>query len=584
MATTRSAYSSAAALQIRAKAEIERRRRQAQEAQTAQETRPLPPRAWAEAHRRIDDQPFSLERYQPLQEPYDDDHPFQVYLKCAQVGVSEMAITKACHALDVGARYWQTGKAGLNVAYLFPTGAALSDFSKERFSALKTESEYLENLFADSPYDDVGFKQVGASYLYLRGTHSKKGLRSFPADILIEDEFDEMDPIAVAMADKRQRASVVKRKVVLSTPTLPGLGIDALYAQSDQRVWEVPCPHCGAWNELDFFRDVKVNGTDREEWRHWDRERLVCGQITVNCPDCRRPLDRCAPGRWRARHPERTAIRGYHIPALAFPSVELSALVVASVSTDPAQIAEFYRSDLGLPYESAGSRITAAMLTQLSHALAGGQLGAGPWRNTTMGVDVGARYHYRISSTAPDGARCVRAMGSVTSWAELDRLIADYQVRRCVVDALPETHGCRDWALKHKGKALRAFYPNGMKGELHRTKVEQDEAGRDIPGSETVQINRTMAMDAVYNAIATAIERWPTATHNDPEVVAHLTAPARVIYKDDHGQEQARWVHTAPDHLFHACVYDLIAISTLPKGLPAPIPLDFGKVSGWNPT
>jgi len=543
---------------------------------------PLPPRAWAEAYRRIDDQPFSLDRYAPLQEPYDDDHPFQVYRKCAQVGVSEMAITKACHALDAGARYWQTGKSGLNVAYLFPTGAALSDFSKERFSSLKDESVYLAKLFDGSPYDDVGFKQVGASYLYLRGTHSKKSLKSFPADILILDEYDEMDPTAVAMADKRLRASVVKRKIALSTPLLPGLGIDALYAQSDMRIWETHCPACDVWSELDFFRDVRVANADRAEWQHWDTERLLRGPITVHCPNCKRTIDRSGPGRWRAQRPDVTAIRGYHIPALAFPSVDLSALVQASVSTNPAQVAEFYRSDLGLPFEPAGSRITLAMLTQLSHALIGGALPSGPWRQTTMGVDVGARLHYRISSTGPDGARYIRAMGSVANWVELDRLIATYQVRRCVIDALPELHACKDWALGQHGKVARALYPNGMAGELVRTKIEKNDEGREIAGSEQVLINRTMAMDAVFHAVATAAEHWPVSIHNDTEVQAHMIAPIRVMAKNDQGQEQARWAHTAPDHLFHACVYDLIAFQTLPKGLPG-LPLAQGRTKGWNP-
>lgn len=529
----------------------------------------LSPRQWAEAYRRIDDRPFSLERFRPLIECYDDDHPFQVYLKCAQVGVSEMAITKACHALDLGAKYWHTDKAGLNVAYLFPTGAALSDFSKERFSSLKTESPYLERLFADSPYDDVGFKQVGASYLYLRGTHSKKSLKSFPADLLILDEYDEMDPTAVAMVDKRLRASPVKRKIALSTPMLPGTGIHALYLQSDQRVWEVHCPHCDAWSSLDFFRDVTADGADRAVWGLWPEERIRRATITTVCPNCRQPIDRCGPGRWRARHPEVTGIRGYHIPWYAFASVDLTALAVASIRTDPAQVAEFYRSDLGLPYAPAGAQITAGMLQQLSHELPGGRLPEdATWRQTTMGVDVGARLHYRISATGPDGARYIRDMGAVRTWSDLDRLMETYRVRQCVIDALPELHACADWARRHKGRVLRAFYPSGLEGQLYRLKpAERDEAGAEIPGTATVQINRTMAMDTVYARIAAAEERWPAAITGNSEVIAHLTAPTRVTLTGQDGQERVQWVHTAPDHLFHACVYDLIAYQALPRAI-----------------
>lgn len=539
---------------------------------------PLAPLAWAERHRRIDDQPFSLERFKPLREPYNDDHPFQVNQKCAQAGVSEMAITKAIHALDVGAAYWGTGKAGLNVAYLFPTRAALSDFSKERFGALPSESEHLENLFS-SGYDDVGFKQAGASYLYLRGTHSKKSLKSFPADFLVLDEYDEMDPVAVAMADKRLRASLVKRKLVLSTPMLPGRGIHELYLQSDQRVWEVPCPHCGAWQEMDFWRDVYADGVGYEEWRHWDTERLWQATFTVMCQTCGGALDRFADGRWIARRPEITRIRGYHIPPLAFPSVGLAELAVKAISDNPEEIAELYRSDLGLPYEAGGSKVTDTMLALLSTDLEHGELPTGAtWKQTTMGVDVGkGRFFYRISSTGPDKRRYVRAMGIVRQWSDLDTLMKQYKVRRCVVDMNPEINAAPAWAATHKGRVLLAQYPTsaGLKATLFMPEVDKLE--------DVVSINRTMAMDQVYAAIASGDEVWPKTIHSNRDIAAHLKAPVRVEVKDKHGQLRATWVHTTPDDFYHACVYDRIAFATLPKssGIEG-IGIIQGSATGWQ--
>jgi hypothetical protein len=190
-----------------------------------------------------------------------------------------------------------------------------------------------------------------------------------------------------------------------------------------------------------------------------------------------------------------------------------------------------------------------------------------------MGVDVGSRYHYRVDSTGPDGARYVRAMGIVASWAALDPLLAQYKVRLCVVDAFPEQHGARDWAAKHSGKVLRALYPNGMAGELFRKDEDKGE----------IRINRTMAMDAVYTVVATAAERWPAMIHNDPEVVAHMKAPIRVTVIDKHGQERNEWVHVAPDHLFHASLYAKVAFEALPKASLAGIGVVQGAVKGWSP-
>ncbi len=532
---------------------------------------------WAERHRRIDDQPFSLARFAPLRAIYLDQHPHIAVIKPAQRGVSEWAINVTAFALEHGAQAWAEDKNGLNVAYVFPTQAALGDFSKERFNGLKSEGPHLATLLGGAEFDAVTFKQVSHSYLYLRGGWSESALLSFAADVLVLDEFDRMDPAAVALARRRLNASVIRREIDISTPTLPGKGIHALYLQSDQRVYEQVCLACGTWTAFDFHRDVRADGEPHATWQHWGSERLRHADIALVCPACQRSLsdqERCAEGRWRAQEPQVTGIRGYQVPALCWPFVSLARLAVAAVSQDPSELQEFYRSDLGLPYEPGGSRVTESMLKRLSAELEGGRLPAGPWHTTTMGVDVGSRYHYRVSSVGPGAKTYVRAMGSVGSWAELDTLMATYQVRQCVVDAYPEQHGCREWAARHRGRVMRADYPTdrALVGELYR--IDEEES--------LVRINRTMAMDGVYAAIAGGLERWPALIHNDHEFEAQMKAPVRVTTTDERGQERAAWVHSAPDHLFHASVYDRIARLSLAKAsLRAFSP--GGGASGWSP-
>jgi hypothetical protein len=527
--------------------------------------------AWAVRNRRIDGQPFSLDRFPPLRGVYEDDHPHVCVIKPAQRGVSEWAINVVGFGLELGSRAWATAKDGINVAYIFPTQVALRDFSKERFSGLRSESAQLARLLSGD-YDGVTFKQVGRSYLYLRGGWSEEALLSFAGDVLILDEYDRMDPKAVALARRRLNASVVRREIDISTPTVPGKGIHAQWLQSDRRVYEQTCPRCGAWQVYDFFRDVRVDGQDHAAWRTWDAERIRRAEVHLTCPSCRERLsdaDRCREGRWVAQAPEVTSLRGYWIPWAPFPFVNLTAMAVSAVAQDPSEVQEFHRSDLGLPYSPTGGRVTEEMLARLSAELPGGVLPDAQWRATTMGVDVGSRFHYRVTCLAqpppsPAGPWAdqpelallqpppyVRAMGSVGTWQELDDLMARYGVLQCVVDALPEIHGARAFADRHRGRVLLATYPGptALAGQLHRKHATEP----------TVQINRTAAMDRVFAAIAGAAERWPAAVHADREVIAHLTAPVRVTSPDEHGQERADWVHSSPDHLFHACVYDRIA-------------------------
>ena len=525
------------------------------ERETSEQARVCNRLEWAERYRAIDGQPFTLARHKPLQAIYADDHPHIVVMKCAQVGLSEYAVTCALHALDMGARYWQTGLNGLNVAYLFPTIQALGDFSKERISGVMAESDHVAQMFAGG-WDDITFKQVHQSYLYLRGAFTRgdgksPGLKSFKADVLIRDEYDEMSAQAIAMSEKRVRASTVQRIMDISTPTLTGRGIHAAYLESDQRVWEVPCPSCGAWSDLDFWRDVYGNGQPYDVWQSWDRQLISAASWTVRCPSCKQVLDRFADGRWVARRPEVTTSHGYHIPALCFPMVDLGKLALGAIATDPTAIEEFWRSDLGLPFSREGTTIDVTMLdAAIAHPFP-----VGPWRRTCMGVDVGARYHVRISSEASDGLRYIRLATAVDSLVGLDTLIAQYQVRSVVIDAMPELNGTKQWADRHPGKVWRAFYPEGLAGERYRTK----------PDKREVQINRTMAMDALYSEVATGDVRWSRDAAHNPETRAHLVAPQRVTIVNKHGNPQTQWIHTAPDHLFHAGVYEMIARALLPK-------------------
>jgi phage terminase large subunit GpA-like protein len=521
---------------------------------------------WSEQYRRIDSQPFSLSRFEPLRALYLDDHPHIVVIKPAQRGASEWAINYAAFALDRGAEIWTAGaKDGLNVAYVFPTREALGDFSKERISGLVHESQYLAGLFSgDDDFNAVTFKQIGRSYLYLRGGWSESALLSFSADVLILDEFDRMDAKAVALARRRLNASMVRRELDISTPTVPGRGIHAQYLQSDRRVYEQDCAQCGTYVSFDFFRDVRVDGREYDEWRRWPAELIRASAVTLHCPACRSAwsdADRCKPGRWRAENPDVSGLRGYWIPWWPFPICDLVLLAVTAVSQDPSELEELYRSDLGLPYETAGARITHEQLAALSHQLAGGLLPDLAWKNVTMGVDVGSRFHYRVSGDGEDNQRYILAMGSVASWDDVDALMEMYHVRLCVVDAMPEMHGARQFADRHCGRVLTATYPtaNALRGVMF-SPAESAKALAD----GRVQINRTMAMDAVYSAVATAAERWPASIHNDQEVVEHMTAPVRVTTQDATGQPKAEWIHTKPDHLYHASVYDTVARRLLP--------------------
>lgn len=565
-------------------------------------------REWAIEYRKIDDVAFSLARFKPLEGLYDDTHDQICVMKPAQVGVSEWAITYVLWAMLVAYKLWSqiagVYKNGINVGYIFPTADALRDFAKERIAGVKHESTYLQEVFAEAEFDDVRLKQLRNSFLYLRGGWSTAGLLSFPADVLVLDEFDQMNQVAVELARKRLRQSVIRRQLAISTPTKPDEGIHALYQQSDQRKWEVLCAGCGEHHEMDYFRDVRATDSAEKainvewrDWKLWNNERLSRATWTVHCPQCQNVIERTGPGRWIVTNPG-ARWHGYHIPSLAFQAVHLEEMALLAVSENPSIKTEFYRSDLGIPFSPVDSRLQIADLLKLSDELPGRALPVDcDWKATVMGVDTGARWHYLISSIAVarnpkdlhapwNNQRIIRAAGFVRAPDELTVLMNRYSVRACVIDAQGEPFATREWARKHKGKVWRAYYPapSALAGKLFAlgSSVERKldtaaQTGRksflkkiNTPAIETdiVQINRTMVMDAVYAQVVERKIMAPAAVTEDDEFQQHLIAPVRVITVDDDGQEHAKWQHVKPDHLYHAANYQLIAVQLIPRGLP----------------
>ena len=88
-------------------------------------------------------------------------------------------------------------------------------------------------------------------------------------------------------------------------------------------------------------------------------------------------------------------------------------------------------------------------------------------------------------------------------------------------------------------------------------------------------------MDALYERLALGEEeRWPRQFAHDPEIREMMKAPQRITYTDKRGNVRSDWVHTKPDHYFHASVYGLLAEKLLPKHSNEGMLLH-GGVNGW---
>ena len=208
-----------------------------------------------------------------------------------------------------------------------PTVDMAKKLSKQRLAPAIRDTPVLEERITPAREKDSGNTVLSKEYpggiVVLTGANSAAGLRMMPVRNLALDEVDaypldvegEGDP--VSLAEKRTVTFGSRRKVFIpSSPTETGASlIEREYDQSDQRRFNVPCPHCGtkqvlSWKNIKFERDEKYN---------------LIGDVTYMCNTCaalieeRHKTEMLAKGEWIAENQEDGQCPGFHLNALYAP-------------------------------------------------------------------------------------------------------------------------------------------------------------------------------------------------------------------------------------------------------------------------
>lgn len=473
----------------------------------------------------LDRGPFSFSRHECLQEPYSDDHPRQVELKCAQMGNTTRAILRA---------FWcALFMPFVGILYLFPSSKGSGDFSRTRVGPLVDRNpETLGKWVVDT--DSIGLKRVRGMNLLFRGTKSTEGLRSDPVDFVIYDEFDLFPAGIDAVARERMAHSDHKWEHFLSNPTLPDFGIDRLYQLTDQRRWLLKCPACGGWTdpveEWEAAASPRERGVPDLLWERSD------GTVALRCMRCRDGVLHPAKGEWVARKPGVTDWRGYQYSQL-FSQYVTPAEILSQYRTTLSMSA-FYNYKLGLAYVEADCRISREEVLALcgSHGIAASDPGP-----CCMGVDQGKGLHAVIGRR--DGT--IKHIGEYRDFEELDGLMAQFSVSRCVIDGMPETRKAREFAARFPGRVFLNWYSPHQKGAYAWNEEKWQ-----------VSVNRTESMDAAHEALIGKRLVLPRRCGPVEEFAAHCANTAKKLEEDEEtGSKTYTWVKLGPDHYRHALNY-----------------------------
>lgn len=489
----------------------------------------------------------TFEGFHYLHEIYSLDHRWKVVMKSAQCRVSEYALNEAL---------WKMTTAGWNVFYAFPTYSKCSQFVQGRFDKAIQCSPWLTSKLRGTyqkTLDNTYIKTLGAGTIYFSGSQNIKQITSADADIIYRDEKNLIPPDVAPSILDRYGNSPHQWLRDISVPEFEKSGIHSDWLTSDQREWEVPCPHCGTWQDM--------------TWDMVDMKALV-----VRCRNrrCGKALDRLAPGRWVPRKPGALAA-GFHISRLFVPTAKLENLVAAyQAATDEFKRQAFENGSMGLPYSPKGSSISDSMLSALVDQ--DYRMPATSERGlTVLGADPGAVVHVRVNRYE-SGLVYPLFIGTVPMderLSQLEPLLARYRVNQAVVDGQAETSAVKAFCKRHPKRAWANWWKEGMKTELLEPR-EQD---------LVLNSNRTLAFDTWYSQ-RIELQRMvlPVDAPVIPGYFDHLKMGRRVKGTNKRGMLVVRWVSAKPDHYLLADVYAELALRMcIDKGYGRTVKADIRK-------
>ena len=468
----------------------------------------------------LDGRPFSYKHHEYLVEPYKDSHPNQVEIKATQLGLTSKAMLRVVYSLRYG-NY-------RGVLYLFPSKSDVTDFSRSRVKPLMEDNpDNIGSWVGD--LDDVNLKKIWKSFLYLRGMRSRVGLKSAPADFVIFDELDEAPQNAIDMAMERMAHSETKVSLKLSNPTLPDFGIDKAFQETDQQFWLLKCEKCNQYTDLvETFPDTLKH---------------VNGDVVRACSKCDAELDPSV-GEWVAKHPDVKDKRGRQYSQLYSHYVEPADILHQFMTTN--NLTDFYNLKIGLAYVEAQNRLSVQEVLSLCSNEGIRSSDGGP---CSMGVDQGKGLHVVIGKKYFDTDGKIVHVDVYKDWEELDRLMKNFNVNRCVVDALPEQRNARAFANRFKGKVYLNYYNEHQRGSYAWNDKEF-----------TVSCNRTESLDASHREVMERAIVIPKECEIIKDFAKHLHNVAKRLEEDEEsGSKRYVYVRLGADHFRHAFNYEAMA-------------------------
>lgn len=509
---------------------------------------------WITSRTTLEGTPFSFKDHEYQLRILQDTSREINIKKCSQVGISELAVRRTLGILDV--------LSDIHVIYTLPTSKFAAQFVKTRIDPVIESSEHLRAR-ANPAVSSVEMKQIGSSYLYIKGTVGTSAAISVPASLLVHDEVDFSDQEVLSNYQSRLTHSRYKMKFKLSTPTVPGYGIDAEFKRSRRFFNFCKCDHCGHQFLPDYFEHVKVPDYDGD-LREITKETLHLvryQEAEVLCPRCGRAPDLSPEHReWVVENPyEAHVAAGYQISPFDAPKVITPGYLIEA-STKYKRYIDFINFGLGQCAEDRDNTFTAAELEALFVP------GETPkFASYVIGVDCGLTMHIVIAGVTSDDVMHIVHMERVPLSRFMDRyveLCAQFSFSNGVFDSQPYVDLVMNVQKAHQ-KIYGAVYVRTRSTELFTVREREDDPEENKLGIRLVSVNRNKALDVLMDDLRKQkiLVSLNKCGHEKEAWVEHLTDMKRVQKFDPNDELFFNWEKSndGNDHYHHATLYCFIA-------------------------
>jgi phage terminase large subunit GpA-like protein len=253
------------------------------------------------------------------------------------------------------------------VLVVLPTESDARDFSvsdlEPTFAATPVLRMALKVDVGETDRNTILSRRFPGGSLKIIAARSPRNLRRHTARLLFIDEADAcetgLEGNPITLAEKRTDTFPDRKIVIGSTPIFEDTSnVIKSYAQSDQRVYEVPCPECGEFTEI--------------RWEHikWDEGKPETAMF--GCPHCGVMIDEnrkfamVSAGRWRATQPDVKGHAGFRLNSLVSVLANVSWAKLAAqwlqAKDNPADLQVFVNTVLAEPWKESAPEIDDHLL------------------------------------------------------------------------------------------------------------------------------------------------------------------------------------------------------------------------------